>query len=81
MNPYFEPNPYAVLPILISFLAGIALDMSLSRIAMDIIFIVAMVATALVLVVISRRPRKKKRLPVRRRQLKVVKSRKVSNSR
>lgn len=69
---------HTTLPILVSFLAGIALDMSLSRIVMDIVFIVAMVVTALVLTLIARRPRKKN---IPRRKSRVVKSRKVATSR
>lgn len=66
---------HTTLPILVSFLAGIALDMSLSRIVMDIVFIVAMVVTALVLTLIARRPHKKN---IPRRQSRVAKSRKVA---
>ena len=66
------------LATLVSFLAGIALDMSLSRIVMDIIFITAMVVTALVVALITRRPREK---GIPRRQSRVVKSRKTAKSR
>lgn len=70
---------YTVLPCLACFLAGIALDMSLSRIVMDIVFIVAMVVTALVLTLMARKPRKKS-IPRRSsNHLKVVKSRKKSS--
>lgn len=69
---------YMALSMLVCFLSGIVLDMSLSRIAMDIIFIVAMVAVALVLTLIARKPRKK---GIPRRKSRVVKSRKVAKLR
>jgi cobalamin biosynthesis protein CobD/CbiB len=66
---------YTALTILVSFLAGIALDMSLSHFIMDIIFIAGIVCSAIVLTLIARRPRKK---GMPRRQSRVVKSRKVA---
>jgi len=70
---------YIALPMLTCFLAGIVLDMTLSRVAIDAVFIAALVATVLVLI-FAARPRKKG-IPRRSRGLKVVKSRKAANNR
>ena len=70
---------HMTLPMLVCFLSGIALDMSLSRITMDIIFIAGMVAIALVLTLIARKTPKKKLSS--RSQSKVVNSRKAAKSR
>ena len=69
---------YTLLAMLASFLSGIILDMTLSRVATDAVFIAALIATVFVLFLVTR-PRKKS--PPRKSSLKVVKSRKVVNNR
>ena len=68
---------YTLLAMLASFLSGIILDMTLSRVATDAVFIAALIATVFVLV-LTARPRKKN---IPRRKSRVVKSRKVATSR
>jgi hypothetical protein len=71
---------YMLPPMLVCFLAGIALDMTLSRVVIDVIFIAAMAGTIVVSALIMRYPRPHKKTLPRRSQLKVVKSRRAKTS-
>ena len=67
-----------ILPlILVCFMAGMALDMTLSRVVIDVLFIAAMAGMIVTSFLIMRYPRPaKKSIP--RSQPKVVKSRKTA---
>jgi len=71
-----------ILPVLIGFLAGLTLDIILSRFALDLVLFGTVLATALVALAIAHyhNPRKKK-TPRRKSRLQVIRTRKVANSR
>ncbi len=71
---------FYMLPLmLVCFMGGIALDMTLSRVVMDTLFIAAMAGTIIASFLIMRYPRPaKKSIP--RSQSKVVKSRSAKTS-
>jgi hypothetical protein len=65
---------FYMLPLmLVCFMGGIALDMTLSRVVMDTLFIAAMAGTIIASALIMRYPRPAKKSIPRRSQLKVVK--------
>jgi hypothetical protein len=72
---------YMLPPMLVCFMAGIALDMTLSRVVIDVLFIAAMAGTIIASALIMRYPRPRKKNIPRRSSLRVVKSRKVAKSR
>ncbi len=70
---------FYVLPVLIGFLAGIVLDLSVTRFVLDLVLFCSVVGTTAVVLLMAHYQSPRKKVSSRRSHLKLVKTRKIAS--